>query len=156
MARRPAPRSCPRGSGELILAGCDRETLVGSRDHAMIILIVRLGYRAGEVAAVELDDLRWGAGELVVSSKGGGRDPLAIPVDVGPRSGGLPVVPALPIPAPTGSDTAWPTDMLAEGARLEEIGQVLRHRHLETTALYGNVDHQALAAVARSWPGSQS
>jgi hypothetical protein len=31
--------------------------------------------------------------------------------------------------------------MLAEGARLEEIGQVLRHRHLETTALYANVDH---------------
>jgi integrase/recombinase XerD len=48
------------------------------------------------------------------------------------------------------------TDMLAEGARLEEIGQVLRHRHLETTALYANVDHQALAAVARPWPGSQS
>jgi integrase/recombinase XerD len=79
----PLPGRVPRGSGELILASCDRETLVGSRDHAMIILIVRLGLRAGEVAAVELDDLRWGAGELVVRSKGGGRDPLPIPVDVG-------------------------------------------------------------------------
>ena len=49
----PLPGHVPRGSGELILASCDRETLVGSRDHAMIILIVRLGLRAGEVAAVE-------------------------------------------------------------------------------------------------------
>jgi integrase/recombinase XerD len=65
------------------LASCDRSRLVGRRDFAMIILVVRLGLGAGEVAPVELDDLRWGTGELVVRGKGGRRDTLPLPVDVG-------------------------------------------------------------------------
>ena len=47
------------------------------------------------------------------------------------------------------------TEMLARGAPLAEIGEILRHRHLETTALYAKVDLAALATVARPWPGSQ-
>jgi integrase/recombinase XerD len=47
------------------------------------------------------------------------------------------------------------SDMLGQGSRLAEIGQVLRHRHLETTALYAKVDDVALATVARTWPGSR-
>ena len=41
----------PQGPGEAILATCDRASLVGSRDFAMILLVVRLGLRAGEVTA---------------------------------------------------------------------------------------------------------
>jgi predicted HTH domain antitoxin len=43
--------------------------------------------------------------------------------------------------------------MRAAGAPLFEIGQVLRHRHVATTALYAKDDLEALAVVARPWPG---
>jgi site-specific recombinase XerD len=45
------------------------------------------------------------------------------------------------------------TGMLHAGASLEEIGQVLRHRHALTTAGYAKVDHDGLRALARPWPG---
>ncbi len=42
--------------------------------------------------------------------------------------------------------------MLRAGAPLEEIGQVLRHRRLETTAIYAKVDRDSLRSLARAWP----
>jgi integrase/recombinase XerD len=48
------------------------------------------------------------------------------------------------------------TAMLAAGAPLEEIGQVLRHSAALTTAIYAKVDIGALRGVARAWPGSQA
>jgi integrase/recombinase XerD len=45
------------------------------------------------------------------------------------------------------------TEMLRAGATLPEIGQVLRHRSLLTTAIYAKVDREALRALARPWPG---
>jgi site-specific recombinase XerD len=44
--------------------------------------------------------------------------------------------------------------MLANGAPLHEIGQVLRHRDIQTTAIYAKVDFATLASVAQPWPGS--
>jgi len=46
------------------------------------------------------------------------------------------------------------TELLAAGAPLAEIGQLLRHRDVKTTALYAKVDLAALATVAKPWPGS--
>jgi site-specific recombinase XerD len=43
--------------------------------------------------------------------------------------------------------------MLKQGASLEEIGQLLRHRSQNTTALYAKVDMNALRPLALSWPG---
>jgi integrase/recombinase XerD len=43
--------------------------------------------------------------------------------------------------------------MLGAGASLQEVGQVLRHRRIETTAIYAKVDCQALGRIARPWPG---
>jgi site-specific recombinase XerD len=43
--------------------------------------------------------------------------------------------------------------MLAAGAPLTEIGQVLRHSRLASTAIYAKADIQALRALARPWPG---
>jgi integrase/recombinase XerD len=43
------------------------------------------------------------------------------------------------------------TEMLRAGASLTEIGQVLRHRRLQSTAIYAKVDHDALRSVARAW-----
>jgi len=45
------------------------------------------------------------------------------------------------------------TAMRRAGAPLLEIGQVLRHHHAATTALYAADDQDALTAVARRWPG---
>ena len=45
------------------------------------------------------------------------------------------------------------TELLRSGSSLVEVGQVLRHRSISTTAIYAKVDHEALAAVARPWPG---
>jgi site-specific recombinase XerD len=45
------------------------------------------------------------------------------------------------------------TQMLRHGASLPEIGHVLRHRHLDTTAIYAKVDFAALRTVAQPWPG---
>ena len=45
-------------------------------------------------------------------------------------------------------------DLLRNGAPLHEIGQVLRHRDIQTTAIYAKVDFAALATLARPWPGS--
>jgi integrase/recombinase XerD len=47
-------------------------------------------------------------------------------------------------------------DLLRAGASFPEIGQVLRHRNLQTTAIYARVDREALVTLALPWPGSQS
>jgi site-specific recombinase XerD len=43
--------------------------------------------------------------------------------------------------------------LLRAGAALPEIGQLLRHRHMQTTALYAKVDRTALRTIAQRWPG---
>jgi site-specific recombinase XerD len=42
--------------------------------------------------------------------------------------------------------------MLRHGGSLDEIAQVLRHRHIDTTAIYAKVDHAALRTLAQPWP----
>jgi integrase/recombinase XerD len=42
---------------------------------------------------------------------------------------------------------------LRAGASLSEVGQLLRHRHLETTAIYAKVDRENLREISRPWPG---
>jgi integrase/recombinase XerD len=80
-------RSLPRGVEPQVvarlLAGCDRRRAVGRRDYAILLLLVRLGLRAGEVAAMQLEDLDWRAGEILVRGKGDRYDRLPLPVDVG-------------------------------------------------------------------------
>ena len=80
-------RSLPRGLAssdvQAILDSCDRRTALGRRDYAIVILLVRLGLRRGEVAALSLDDIDWRAGELVVRGKRSRSDRLPLPADVG-------------------------------------------------------------------------
>jgi integrase len=85
VAARPVEPSRTLSAGELgrLLAGCDRRTATGLRDYTILKVLVRLGLRAGEVAALTLDDVNWRTGELGVVAKGGRRDRLPLPVDVG-------------------------------------------------------------------------
>jgi site-specific recombinase XerD len=66
-----------------LLDSCDRATCVGVRDFAMMMLVARLGLRSVEVARLELRDLDWRAGELVVRGKARRQDRLPLPVEVG-------------------------------------------------------------------------
>src|SRR5215472_9647827 len=79
----PLPRGIARSEVQAILQSCDRRSALGRRDYAMVLLLVRLGLRRGEVAALRLDDIDWRAGELVVRGKGSRSDRLPLPPDVG-------------------------------------------------------------------------
>ena len=68
---------------EHLLHSCDRTTPQGQRDAAILLRLARLGLRAGEVAALTLDDLDWDAGELRVRGKGARHDRLPLPHEVG-------------------------------------------------------------------------
>lgn len=46
------------------------------------------------------------------------------------------------------------SDLLARGAPLAEVGQLLRHNAESTTAVYAKLDHRALGALVRPWPGT--
>jgi site-specific recombinase XerD len=77
------PRYLSPADVEKVLATCDLATGGGRRDHAMLLLLARLGLRAGEVVRLQLDDIRWRAGELVVRGKGNFVDRLPLLPDVG-------------------------------------------------------------------------
>jgi integrase/recombinase XerD len=62
-----------------LLAACDRDSAAGRRDFAILVLLSRLGLRAGEVAAMQLGDIDWRAGELVVHGKGRRDEGLPLP-----------------------------------------------------------------------------
>jgi integrase/recombinase XerD len=183
------PRALSPQMVAALLASCDTDTVLGRRDRAILVLLARLGLRAGEVAGLELDDLDWRAGEISVRGKGSRRERLPLPADVGealvaylhggrPRAGCRKVFLRLNAPV-TGLTVSGVTmvvyracaraglpragahrlrhsaasAMLAGGGTLAEVGQVLRHVRLETTAIYAKIDQAALRGLARPWPG---
>ena len=172
-----------------LLDGCDRASPGGIRDFAILTIVARLGLRSAEVARLELGDLDWRAGEIVVRGKARRRDRLPLPSDVGEAlSAYLQARPVTAVrevfvtcKAPTRAIRpdrvtgvtqracdragvprvgahrlrhALATELLARGATLVEVSQVLRHRDLATTAIYAKVDLGALRDVAQPWPGA--
>jgi site-specific recombinase XerD len=175
-----------------LLTGCDRRTHLGRRAYAVLLVMVRLGLRAGEVASLELDDLDWRNGELLIRGKGNQLDRLPLPVDVGtalaayvrrsrPKAASRRVF--LRVHAPVSGLSSGgvasivraaceraglaavgghrlrhtaATEMLRGGASLSDIAQVLRHRHVDTTANYAKVDRLALRTLAQPWPGGEA
>lgn len=77
------PRGLTSNQVAALLASCDRQRALGRRDYAILVLLVRLGLRAGEVSALRLDDIDWRAGEIVVRGKGRTEERLPLPPDVG-------------------------------------------------------------------------
>ncbi|MBV8414023.1 MAG: tyrosine-type recombinase/integrase [Verrucomicrobia bacterium] len=78
------PKHLQSEAVQRVLSACDRSTVKGKRDYAILLLLARLGLRAGEIVALQLDDIDWANGELVVrSKKGDGWARLPLPMDVG-------------------------------------------------------------------------
>jgi site-specific recombinase XerD len=175
-----------------VLECCNRQTTIGLRDYAILLLLARLGLRASEVAFLKLEDMDWEAGQITVHGKGGYSAHLPLPVDVGeaiadylqkgrpscssrsvfvralaPQRGSLDprtissIVRHAVVRAGIDSQHkgahlfrhSLATQMLRKGASLAEIGEILRHRSANTTALYAKVDLTALRTLALPWPG---
>lgn len=187
------PRAISVEHARRALDACDRCTAIGRRDYAVLLLLARLGLRAGEVVTLLLDDVDWDAGRMRVRGKGGRDAWLPLPTDVGeaiaayleharpsardrhlflrasaPIRGlksGMAVASIVAHALSRASvDTprrgahqfrhALATQMLRRGASLTEIGELLRHRSPQTTAIYARVDLAALRALALPWPGA--
>lgn len=175
-----------------LLRSCDRRRRVGRRNYAVLLLLARLGLRAGEVAALTLDDVDWASAELLVCGKGRREARLPLPADVGevltrylttarPASKSRRVFLAIRAPyAPVGSSAITAivrdqclaaglpcsdahrlrhtaaTAMLRAGGSLDDIAQVLRHRSVDTTAIYAKVDRTRLRTLTRPWMGGDA
>ena len=77
------PRAIPTDQVELLLSSIDRKTAVGRRDYAILLILARLGLRAGEIKALTLEDLDWQEGLITVRGKAGRYSQLPLPADVG-------------------------------------------------------------------------
>ena len=189
------PKSLPPAQVAQVLACCNQQSPLGKRDYAILLLLARLGLRAGEVARLTLEDLDWESGCITVHGKMGRVDQLPLPTDVGTAivaylKGGRPhqsgtrrlflrfaaplcgfagqkavgsvVKRAL---AKAGIDSprkgahqfrhTLASELLRKGHSLSEIGEILRHRSPDTTAIYAKVDLRSLRSLALRWPGGE-
>ena len=186
------PRALPPDQVERVLASVDRKTALGRRDYAILLILARLGLRAGEIRMLTLEDLDWQEGLITVRGKAGRYSQLPLPDDVGAAiadylRNGRPTATSrcvfLRAKAPAGGFQgqcgigsivrhalararidaartgahqfrhALACQMLRQGASLSEIGELLRHRSPQTTAIYAKVDLASLATLALPWPG---
>lgn len=77
------PKTITAARIEELIASCDTSTPVGRRDRAVMLLIARLGLRSVEVVNLELDDIDWRVGEIVVRGKARRDDRMPLPFEVG-------------------------------------------------------------------------
>ena len=189
------PKSLPVREVAQVLAQCRRATAVGRRDYAILLLLARLGLRAGEVVNLTLEDIDWDTGRISIRGKGNRVDQLPLPTDVGeaiaaylqhdrphalntrrlfirvraPLTGFRNSIAIASVVrhalARAGIDSprkgahqfrhTLASELLRQGHSLSEIGEILRHRSPETTAIYAKVDLLALRPLALPWPGGR-
>jgi site-specific recombinase XerD len=186
------PRYLKEAEVEKIISSCDINTPSGKRNRAILLLLVRLGLRAGDIVNLRLGDIDWKNSTVQVSGKGRHVDRLPLTQEVGIALVDYlkNVRPAIdtdavfvrlnaPLRAFT-SHTAISilvaramrragvscqcrgaahilrhsvaTSMLRNGATLQEIASLLRHRSIETTQIYAKVDVATLQKIAQPWP----
>ena len=186
------PRYLQPEEVERLIASCDRASPVGRRDRAILLLLARLGLRAGDIVHLRLSDIDWKGAWLHVCGKG--RCPTRLPLT---QEVGQAIVSYLQNGRPgTKADTLFvrcrapfrafgnhcavsvivdralrragvarpsrgaahllrhsvATSMLRQGATLQDIAVILRHRSIETTQIYAKVDVVALQQIAQPWP----
>lgn len=181
------PRGLKANEVQRLLATCDRRTHTGRTDFALLLLLIRLGLRCCEAAALELNDIDWRQGQITIRGKGC-EERLPLPEDVGqalirhlrvrPRDVDdrhvflrrrAPMAPwtvgalkrivrnrmykaGISPPHPHRLRHTAATRMLNRGASLDQVAQVLRHRSVDTTAIYTKVDHRRLRELCQPWP----
>jgi integrase len=77
------PRFLPGGAVEQVIASCDLTKPHGVRDRAILLLLARLGLRAGDVLMMRLSDIAWDEGMIRVRGKGRREIRLPLPQDAG-------------------------------------------------------------------------
>jgi integrase/recombinase XerD len=77
------PRYLPASDIERIIEACDNSKPNGLRDRAILLLLARLGLRAGNVAGLRFSDINWQRATLRVLGKGRRESRLPLPQDVG-------------------------------------------------------------------------
>lgn len=77
------PKYLPAETVEHVLATCDLTTAIGVRDRAVLLLLARLGLRAGDVATLQWRDIDWHEGTLCVAGKNRRATRLPLPQEVG-------------------------------------------------------------------------
>ena len=174
-----------------LLRTCDRRTLKGRRNYAILLLLMHLGLRASEVLNLTLDNINWDMGELEIIGKGRKRRVLPLSDDVGTaltsyiryarpkcldrqvfirsrapyKSLGHPssismivrkaLIAAALKPQQMGAlllRYTAATETLRNGATLFEVGELLGHCSIDTTAIYTKIDVVALKELAKQWP----
>ncbi|MGI9435709.1 MAG: tyrosine-type recombinase/integrase [Geminicoccaceae bacterium] len=186
------PRYLPAPEVEKVITSCDLTQAHGIRDRAILLLLARLGLRAGDILNMRFDDIAWAESTLRVRGKGRQEICLPLPQDVGDAlldylhqarppvdDSRIFLRSAAPYQPFAGSNAishvveralnragitnppsrgahllrhSAATTMLRQGASLDAIGTILRHRSADTTAHYAKVDIAMLREVAQAWP----
>ena len=186
------PRYLQSDEVEKVIASCNLSTQVGKRDRAILLLLARLGLRAGDVIRLRFCDIDWKEAWIHVVGKGRRQARLPLTQEIGDAitsyledgrartdSDRLFIRVCSPfcafashcaisvivkkamrragITCPSQGAAhvlrhSAASSMLRQGASLQEIADILRHRSIETTAIYAKVDVIALRQIAQPWP----
>ena len=191
----PLPRYLPPEDVERIIESCNASTPTGKRDRAILLMLARLGLRAGDIVQMRFRDVDWKGAWIQVTGKSRRQTRLPLSHEVGealveylrdgrPRAStdavflrsrapvrglrGHSTVSVIVASAMRRAGVARPargaahllrhsiaSSMLRHGASLQDISALLRHRSVETTAIYAKVDVQRLRQIAQPWPEAQ-
>lgn len=186
------PRHLPPEAVERVIDSCDVSSPMGKRDRAILLLLARLGLRAGDIVQMRLQDIDWKEAWVHVSGKSRRQTRLPLTQEVGdaivsylregrPQSltdmlflrsrapcrgfGSHPAVSMIVARAFRRAGVKRPgrgaahllrhsvaSSMLRQGASLQELSALLRHRSIETTQIYAKIDVTALQQIAQPWP----
>lgn len=189
------PRYLQPEAVERIIFSCDPSSPVGRRDHAILLLLARLAFRASDVLQLRLSDIDWEGAVIRIAGKGHRQTQLPLTQEVGDalvtylqegRPSSDTDVVFIRSRAPFRAFTSHcaisvivtramrrtgvtcqnrgaahllrhsaATSMLRQGASLQDIATILRHRSIETTQIYAKVDVTALSQIAQPWPEVQ-
>ncbi|MBC7924450.1 MAG: tyrosine-type recombinase/integrase [Bryobacteraceae bacterium] len=186
------PRYLQPEDVERVIASCDPTTPVGTRDRAILLLLARMGLRAGDILRLRLGDIDWKEASIRVAGKGRRQVSLPLTQEIGDAiiayiKDGRPktdsdalfirsrapfrafashcAISMIVIEAMRRAGVTCPSrgaahvlrhsvasSMLRQGASLQEIAGVLRHRSIATTEIYAKIDVIALRQIAQPWP----
>lgn len=142
------PKYLPAETVEHVLASCNQTTPIGARDRAVLLLLARLGLRAGDVAALQWGDIDWHDGTLRVAGKNRRETRLPLPQEVGEAIlyYGEHHRPAIPS-ASVFLTTSAPLGPLSAKTVTKIAARALRRAHVESPIYGAHVFRHSLATT---------